>query len=246
AVRRSIGLTGQYATLDDLLSGRENLVMMGRLRHLDRRAARRDAQNLLDRFDLAHAADRPVRTYSGGMRRRLDLAASLLGGPPVLFLDEPTTGLDPRSRAGLWDTVRELLGTGVTILLTTQYLEEADQLADRIALINGGRITAEGTSDQLKRRVGTARLDLSFATEAERRQAAHLLLPSEARHGAGDTRLSVPVDGVDELGHLIGRLGHAGVRVADFEVSKPTLDDVFLSMTEDSTATGPAPVEARR
>ncbi|GAB3587601.1 daunorubicin resistance protein DrrA family ABC transporter ATP-binding protein [Amycolatopsis endophytica] len=227
-VRRIIGVTGQQTAVDRILTGHENLVMMGRLFRLGTAAARRRADELLDRFDLTEAGGRPVKTYSGGMERRLDLAISLITAPPVLFLDEPTTGLDPRSRAGVWDTVRDLLAGGVTVLLTTQYLEEADELADRVALIDNGRVVAEGTPESLKQRVGSERLDLTFATAGAFELARLVLGP--AHFGEGHT-LSVPVDGAHDVREILNRLEQAGAQVADLALTRPTLDDVFLSLT---------------
>ncbi|WP_431905797.1 ATP-binding cassette domain-containing protein [Amycolatopsis thermoflava] len=231
-VRRIIGVTGQQTGVDRLLTGYENLVMMGRLFRLGAAAARRRATELLERFDLTEAAGRPVKTYSGGMERRLDLAISMITAPPVLFLDEPTTGLDPRSRAGVWETVRDLLAGGVTVLLTTQYLEEADELADRIAVIDGGRVVAEGTPASLKQRVGSERLDLTFAT-AEAFEVARLVL-GEAHAGEGLV-LNVPVDGARDVREVLERLDRAGADVADLALTRPSLDDVFLSLTGSPT-----------
>ncbi|MEU0469154.1 ATP-binding cassette domain-containing protein [Amycolatopsis sp. NPDC006131] len=231
-VRRIIGVTGQQTGVDRLLTGYENLVMMGRLFRLGTAAARRRASELLEKFDLAEAAGRPVKTYSGGMERRLDLAISMITAPPVLFLDEPTTGLDPRSRAGVWETVRDLLAGGVTVLLTTQYLEEADELADRVAVIDGGRVVAEGTPASLKQRVGSERLDLTFAT-AETFEVARLVL-GEAHAGEGLV-LNVPVDGARDVREVLERLDQAGAEVADLALTRPSLDDVFLSLTGSTT-----------
>ncbi|WP_020420818.1 daunorubicin resistance protein DrrA family ABC transporter ATP-binding protein [Amycolatopsis sp. ATCC 39116] len=231
-VRRIIGVTGQQTGVDRLLTGYENLVMMGRLFRLGTAAARRRASELLEKFDLAEAAGRPVKTYSGGMERRLDLAISMITAPPVLFLDEPTTGLDPRSRAGVWETVRDLLAGGVTVLLTTQYLEEADELADRVAVIDGGRVVAEGTPASLKQRVGSERLDLTFAT-AEAFEVARLVL-GEAHAGEGLV-LNVPVDGARDVREVLERLDQAGAEVADLALTRPSLDDVFLSLTGSTT-----------
>ncbi|WP_431928815.1 ATP-binding cassette domain-containing protein [Amycolatopsis tucumanensis] len=231
-VRRIIGVTGQQTGVDRLLTGYENLVMMGRLFRLGTAAARRRASELLEKFDLTEAAGRPVKTYSGGMERRLDLAISMITAPPVLFLDEPTTGLDPRSRAGVWETVRDLLAGGVTVLLTTQYLEEADELADRVAVIDGGRVVAEGTPASLKQRVGSERLDLTFAT-AEAFEVARLVL-GEAHAGEGLV-LNVPVDGARDVREVLERLDQAGAEVADLALTRPSLDDVFLSLTGSTT-----------
>jgi len=225
-VRRAIGLTGQQVSLDTLLSGRENLIMMGRLFGLNTSRARERATELLDRFDLAEAADRPVKTYSGGMKRRLDLSVSLITSPPVLFLDEPTTGLDPRSRNDVWAVVRGLLDDGVSILLTTQYLEEADQLADRVAVISGGRIVAEGTPEQLKQRVGNERLELGFAGPDMLDQARRVIDGVPVEQG-----LSVAVEGAKDVKQILDRLAEAAIDVTDIALTKPTLDDVFLSLT---------------
>ncbi len=235
ALRAHIGLTGQYAALDEYLTGFENLEMVGRLYHLPRAQARRRAAELLERFDLVEAGGRLVKTYSGGMRRRLDLAASLMAEPPVLFLDEPTTGLDPRSRIVVWQMVRELVAGGTTVLLTTQYLEEADQLADRIAVIDGGRVIAAGTPDELKARVGGARLEVTVAREADLEAAARLLRP----YGDGSLhvdreqrRITVPAaDGPGLLASVVRELDAAGIRVDDLGLHRPTLDDVFLALT---------------
>ena len=235
AVRRRIGLSGQYASVDEHLTGRANLVMIGELSRLPRREAKRRAAELLARFDLEPAAGRPVRTYSGGMRRRLDLAASLLGRPSVLFLDEPTTGLDPLSRLTLWDIIRDLVGAGTTLLLTTQYLDEADRLADRICVIDGGRVSAEGTPAELKAAVGPAHLRLSIPATASLILAAQIL----AGHAAGPVRqlagaggLEVPV--VPRAGlvtEVVRVLDAAGIEVDDIALRRPSLDDVFHTLT---------------
>jgi ABC-2 type transport system ATP-binding protein len=244
-VRRVIGLTGQYAALDEHLSGRANLVMIGQLSRLTAKAARRRAEGMLERFDLTAAAERPVRTYSGGMRRRLDLAASLIGGPAVLFLDEPTAGLDPNARAMTWQIVRELAAEGTTLLLTTQYLEEADQLAGRIAVIDGGRVVAEGTPDQLKSSAGSAQLTVVLAWGSDPRAAIAALQPY-ARGGVqpdeDGRRLSVPVAAGEGLTtRVVHALAAAGVLVNDVTIKHASLDDVFLSLTGQVTGqvTGP-------
>ncbi|MEV0676171.1 ATP-binding cassette domain-containing protein [Actinosynnema sp. NPDC050436] len=228
-VRAAISLTGQYAAVDELLTGRENLAMMARLRRLDRRAARERAADLLERFDLADAADRRVAAYSGGMRRRLDLAASLVVRPEVLFLDEPTTGLDPRSRAGVWAAVADLARSGVTVLLTTQYLEEADRLADRIAVLHGGAIAAEGTASELKDRAGAGTVELFLPDRAALDGAAAAL------DGLPDARrlcLRVPGDGsARHVREVLDLLDRRGVPVDRLELRRPTLDEVFLSLT---------------
>jgi len=235
-VRRSIGLAGQYAAVDGLLTGAENLALMGRLHHLGRAGARRRAAELLERFELTGAAHRPVKTYSGGMRRRLDLAVTLIAEPPVIFLDEPTTGLDPRSRQTLWTAVEDLAGNGVTILLTTQYLEEADRLADRIVLIDGGSVIAEGTAEELKRRIARERVELLFGTgedfdRASARLAARLALPFAARDAARRS-LTLPTDGsAAEVRGLLDDLAGHGVAVDRMALHRPTLDDVFMALT---------------
>ncbi|GAB2773632.1 ATP-binding cassette domain-containing protein [Amycolatopsis magusensis] len=223
-VRRSIGLTGQFSAVDKLLTGRENLIMMGRLQHLGRGAKAR-AGELLEQFSLTEAADRPAKTYSGGMFRRLDLAASLITSPPVLFLDEPTTGLDPRSRTTMWEAIRQLLTGGTTILLTTQYLDEADQLADRIAVLDDGQVIAEGSADELKAKVGDERAELTFDDPADTARACAVLAVPQTE------LLSVRISGVRELRLLLERLDGAGLEPASLRVKKPTLDDVFLSVT---------------
>ena len=231
-VRRTIGLTGQYAAVDELLSGRENLRMFGELFHLSGRRAGQRADELLARFDLEDAADRPARTYSGGMRRRLDLASSLLVRPRLLFLDEPTTGLDPRSRNAIWEVTRELVAEGTTLLLTTQYLEEADQLADRIAVIDHGTIIAEGTGDDLKDRVGGQVIDIALAA-AEDAATACAMVPG-AEPTDDPRRIRVPVDADDALAALsrvAGQLAGAGIYVRDVGLRRPTLDEVFLDLT---------------
>ncbi|MEJ2855523.1 MULTISPECIES: ATP-binding cassette domain-containing protein [unclassified Saccharothrix] len=228
-VRAAISLTGQYAAVDAEQTGRENLAMIGRLRHLGRGGARRRTAELLERFDLAGAADRRVKTYSGGMRRRLDLAMSLVARPEVIFLDEPTTGLDPASRATMWDAIRDLVHTGTTIFLTTQYLEEADRLADRIVVLHRGKVAAEGTADALKAQVGGDRVDLSFDTVADLDAATALFdgFPDPAR-----LLLSVPSDGTAaHLHRLLDDLRGSGVPVARVSSHRPTLDDVFLALT---------------
>ncbi|MBK1782770.1 ATP-binding cassette domain-containing protein [Prauserella cavernicola] len=237
-VRASIGLTGQQTAVDDLLSGYENLVLMGRLFRLGAGSARRRARELLELFDLAAAGRRQVKTYSGGMRRRLDLAISLVTAPPVLFLDEPTTGLDPRSRGDVWTTVRGLLADGVTVLLTTQYLEEADQLADRVVVIDGGAVVADGTPAELKRQVGAERLELTFS-DAGALATAHRVLTADRPRGDGDLTLSVPVEHAKDIKRVLDQLAGSGVEPGELFVAKPTLDDVFLTLT-GQTATGGA------
>lgn len=232
AIRRVIGLTGQSAAVDELLTGRENLVMMGRLYRLTSASAAARAQELLEEFDLVAAAERPAKTYSGGMRRRLDLAVSLIATPPVIFLDEPTTGLDPRSRIAMWDIIKRLLASGTTILLTTQYLEEADQLADRIVVIDGGKVIAEGTAAELKGKVGKDRLELTFE-DAKSREAAVKLLGQ--RLAVTDQKSHVASLVIDDINHdvaaVLGDLDRAHIKLAAMTVHKPTLDDVFLTLT---------------
>ena len=236
AVRRAVSLTGQHAAVDEVLTGRENLVMMARLRHASRSAARATAEQLLTRFDLVEAADRAVGTYSGGMARRLDIALSLVGDPQVLFLDEPTTGLDPRSRRDVWTAVEELAGSGVTVLLTTQYLEEADQLADRVTVLAGGRVAAEGTADELKSRIGgeTVQLVLPDSTALT---AASVVLAGRGRIDESGLSLHVTTDGsAGAVRDLLQLMAARDVAVDRVAVHRPTLDDVFLALTEEVAA----------
>jgi daunorubicin resistance ABC transporter ATP-binding subunit len=243
AVRDRIGLTGQYAAVDGLLTGRENLQMFGELFHLSTRDARRRADELLERFDLTDAADRRAGGYSGGMRRRLDLASSLLIRPQLLFLDEPTTGLDPRSRNAIWQVTRELVGEGTTLLLTTQYLEEADQLADRVAVIDHGRIIAEGTGDELKDQVGGQVVEIRVAEQRELDRAVACLRGAEA---VSLDRLRVAVgerDALTALAEVARALADAGVDVRDAGLARPTLDDVFLELTGHPAPNDGGPTE---
>ncbi|MFJ6438142.1 ATP-binding cassette domain-containing protein [Streptomyces sp. NPDC091416] len=230
-VRRRIGLLGQNAAVDEQLGGRQNLEMFGRLYHLGARRAGARADELLDRFGLADTGRKAVAEYSGGMRRRLDLAASLITDPEVLFLDEPTTGLDPRGRAEVWAAVRALVGSGTTVLLTTQYLEEADQLADRISLVDGGRVAAEGTADELKARVGGDRIDVVVRDGAQLDRAAALLVGGAVKDP--DRRLvGAPAgDRMATLSRTVRVLEEAGIEAEDIAVRRPTLDEVFLSLT---------------
>jgi ABC-2 type transport system ATP-binding protein len=236
-LRSRIGLTGQYAAVDEYLTGRENLEMVGRLYHLPKKAARRRADELLERFDLSDSATRLVKTYSGGMRRRLDLAASLVLSPPVLFLDEPTTGLDPRSRLTMWEIIGELVAGGTTLLLTTQYLDEADRLADRIAVVDTGKVIAEGTADQLKARVGGERLELVVSEDKSLGSAARVLgryaqREDGVRTDPGRRQVGATVEGGARLLAAVVRdLDAAGVQVDDLGLRRPTLDDVFLALT---------------
>jgi len=236
-VRRRVGLTGQYAALDNSLTGRANLVMIGRLSRLTRAEAWRRASELLDRFDLTEAAGRAVKSYSGGMRRRLDLAASLIGRPEVLFLDEPTTGLDPQSRAVMWDIIRELAAAGTTLLLTTQYLDEADRLASQIAVIDGGRVIAKGTPDELKAKAGEDRVSVTLAPGSDAAAAvAAVSAHATGPVAVGGLRLTAQVparDGVTT--DLIRSLDQAGIRATSIAVRRPSLDDVFLTLTGHGT-----------
>jgi ABC-2 type transport system ATP-binding protein len=230
AVRAVIGVTGQLTAVDSLLTGEENLLVMADLRHLGRREGRRRAAELLERFDLAGAARKPAATYSGGMRRRLDLAMGLVGEPRIVFLDEPTTGLDPRSRRTMWQIIRGLVAGGATILLTTQYLEEADELADRIALLDHGRLVAEGTPDELKRRIPGGHIRLQFAYPDGLEAAARTL--GEAVRDDQALTLQVPSDGsVKSLRDLLDRLDDASIEVGGLSIHTPDLDDVFLTLT---------------
>jgi ABC-2 type transport system ATP-binding protein len=234
-VRYLIGLSGQYAAVDENLTGRENLWMFGRLYQLSSAEARRRANELLEQFDIAEAGDRLVKTYSGGMRRRLDLGSALIGRPEILFLDEPTTGLDPRSRLGMWDVIRALVREGKTLLLTTQYLEEADELADAIAVVDHGRIIARGTADELKLQVGGERIEVVVHDRTRIDEARQIL----GRIGVGAAsvdehtrRVTVPSDGgASRLVVVVRDLGAAGISIDDMGLRRPTLDDVFLSLT---------------
>jgi ABC-2 type transport system ATP-binding protein len=233
-VKARLGLIGQHAAVDEILSGRQNLVMFGRLHHLGAHAAARRADELLERFGLAAAAGKSVKQYSGGMRRRLDLAAGLLTEPPVLFLDEPTTGLDPRSRGEIWAAVRTLVKRGTTVLLTTQYLEEADQLADRIAVLDHGSLVAEGTPDELKSVLGGDRVDVLLADPADVDRAL-AVLGGDADAETG--RISVPAnDRVGELTAVVQALAVAGIAARDIAIRRPTLDEVFLRLTGTEVA----------
>ncbi|MFF4210040.1 ATP-binding cassette domain-containing protein [Streptomyces sp. NPDC001796] len=235
AVRRSVGLSGQFAAVDEYLTGRENLQMVGRLYQMRGKAAKQRATELLEQFHLTDAADRPTKTYSGGMRRRLDLAAALVVRPPVMFMDEPTTGLDPRNRQQLWEVIKQLVSDGTTLLLTTQYLEEADHLAHDIAVVDHGRVIARGTSDQLKARTGGERVEVVVHEREHIATAAEVL----SRFGKGDAtveehtrKLTVPVTGGAKLlAEIIRELDSRGIEMDDVGLRRPTLDDVFLSLT---------------
>jgi len=231
-VRGVIGLTGQSAAVDELLTGRENLFMMGRLYRLTKESAKARAEELLEEFDLVDAADRPAKTYSGGMRRRLDLAVSLIAAPPVIFLDEPTTGLDPRSRLAMWAIIKKLMAQGTTILLTTQYLEEADQLADRIVVIDNGKVIAEGTAKELKGKVGKDRLELTLSNNVAFTKAIDLLGKDVADSDKKNRTVTVVIkDTNKDIKAVLETLSSNKVTLESMAVHKPTLDDVFLSLT---------------
>jgi ABC-2 type transport system ATP-binding protein len=246
-LREEIGLAGQYAAVDESLTGHENLELFGRLYRLDRATARRRADELLESFDLTDAATRLVNTYSGGMRRRLDLAAALVAHPPVLFLDEPTTGLDLRSRLGLWETIERQVAEGATVLLTTQYLEEADRLANKIAVIDHGTLIAEGTGAELKDRVGGDRLEVRLTDPSQAEIAMSVLTAvTGAQPLAEDTLVRAPVSRREgTVAEALRRLDDAGVDVADLTLRRPTLDDVFLHLTGHAADEG-EPVEEER
>ncbi|MCQ6560535.1 ATP-binding cassette domain-containing protein [Paenibacillus mendelii] len=233
-VRQLIGVTGQYASVDESLSATENLIIFSRLLGLSRAEARRKAEDLLEEFGLSEAARRPLKNFSGGMRRRLDLAASLIAQPPLIFLDEPTTGLDPRTRAQMWDTIRRLVNTGSTVLLTTQYLDEADQLADRIAVIDRGRVVAEGTVDELKASVGTSSLHLRVQHPRDieyARQTIEQVLHVQSNVSSEAGKITAPMADADRVTDLLIALRAAGIHLAEISVQKPTLDEVFLTIT---------------
>ncbi|MEV4516812.1 ATP-binding cassette domain-containing protein [Dactylosporangium sp. NPDC049525] len=230
AVRAAIGVTGQFSAVDNLITGEENMLLMGDLHHLSKRAGRRAAVELLERFDLTDAAKKPASTYSGGMRRRLDLAMTLVGNPRIIFLDEPTTGLDPRSRHNMWQIIRELVADGATVFLTTQYLEEADELADRIAVLNDGKIAAEGTADQLKRLIPGGHVRLRF-TDPVSYQSATLALPDAVRDEES-LALQIASDGSQrDLRSILDRLDSVHVEADELTVHTPDLDDVFFALT---------------
>ncbi|WP_406191245.1 ATP-binding cassette domain-containing protein [Streptomyces griseus] len=247
-VRANIGLTGQYAAVDERLTARENLTLIGRLYRLGKKETATRTESLLERFELTAAAHRPLSTYSGGMRRRLDLAASLIGRPPLLFLDEPTTGLDPSSRLALWDMIREQVAAGVTILLTTQYLDEADQLAGRVAVLDQGKVIADGTPDQLKRKVGGEWLEVTVATPetaADTVRALSSAIAGEPTLSEDGLTVSAPVaEGTHSIAAVAASLAAAGVEVVDFALRRPSLDDVFLTLIGKTAAAVPEPQKA--
>jgi ABC-2 type transport system ATP-binding protein len=231
-IRQSIGLTGQYTAVDEYLTGFENLEMMGRLYHLSRSEIKQRVPKLLEQFDLIEAAHRPVKTYSGGMRRKLDLAAGLIASPPIVFLDEPTSSLDPRSRLAVWDIIKKLLSEGTTVFLTTQHLEEADTLADRVAVINGGRIIANDTPERLKNLVGKERLELVFKTPEDFARTLIIIKGSELYHDQKANSVSLAVErGVIDIQEILNRMEKAGIQVETLTLRKPTLDDVFMHFT---------------
>ncbi|MCM2388926.1 ATP-binding cassette domain-containing protein [Streptomyces albipurpureus] len=233
AVRAAIGVTGQFSAVDGLITGEENMLLMADLHHLSRREGRRTAAELLERFDLTDAAKKPAATYSGGMKRRLDLAMTLVGNPRIIFLDEPTTGLDPRSRHNMWQIIRELVSDGVTVFLTTQYLEEADQLADRIAVLNDGKIAAEGTADELKRLIPGGHIRLRFTDPAAYQAARHAL--DEVTPDDEALSLQIPSDGSQrELRSLLDWLDAADIEADELTVHTPDLDDVFFALTSNT------------
>ncbi|MED1953799.1 ATP-binding cassette domain-containing protein [Brevibacillus centrosporus] len=238
-VRQLIGVTGQYASVDESLSATENLIIFSRLLGLGRSEARKKAENLLEEFGLTEAAKRPLKHFSGGMRRRLDLAASLIAQPPLIFLDEPTTGLDPRTRSQMWDTIRRLVVTGSTVLLTTQYLDEADQLADRIAVIDRGHVVAEGTVDELKASVGTSALHLRVHDAkdiAGAQEIVEQVLQVRSSVTAEAAKITAPMADADQVTDLLIALRTRGIQLAEISVQKPTLDEVFLTITGHGTA----------
>ncbi|MGV8142303.1 MAG: ATP-binding cassette domain-containing protein [Candidatus Pacearchaeota archaeon] len=244
-VKKSIGLTGQYAAVDEYLSGEENLIMMGQLYRLTKRDAIRRTKELLVQFDLVDAAKRAVKTYSGGMRRRLDLAMSLIASPPIIFLDEPTTGLDPRSRLTMWKIIKDLVSQGTTVLLTTQYMEEADQLANKIIVIDHGKVIAQGTAHELKTKVGSERLQLVMATQKDFKNALEIL-GNIIQSDVQNRTINVSVDeGVSTLKEVLDKLDYAKIKVETLSLHRPTLDDVFLSLTGHTASKEDAKEESK-
>ncbi|MEU9586490.1 ATP-binding cassette domain-containing protein [Streptomyces werraensis] len=244
AVRAAIGVTGQFSAVDGLITGEENMLLMADLNHLPKAEGRRVAAELLERFDLADAAKKPASTYSGGMKRRLDIAMTLVGSPRIIFLDEPTTGLDPRARHNMWQIIRELVTGGVTVFLTTQYLEEADQLADRIAVLHEGRIAAEGTAEQLKRIVPGGHVRLRFTDPAAYRTAAAAL--TEASRDDDALALQLPSDGTQrELRAILDHLDAVGIEADELTLHTPDLDDVFFALTEAAVVPAPSAVPSK-
>lgn len=237
-VRENIGLAGQYAAVDEILSGRENLEMVGQLYHMTRKQAKARAQELLEQFTLTDAADRSVKTYSGGMRRRLDLAASIVARPPILFLDEPTTGLDPRTRIDMWNTIRQLVSDGTTLLLTTQYLEEADELADKIVVIDRGSVIAEGTADELKSDLASDFIDLKVTNPENVDQAVDLLTPMSLESPQADNirgQITIAVEnGAQSIAEVVRILDNGEISIAELNLRRPSLNDVFLSITGEA------------
>ncbi len=231
-VRASIGLTGQYAAVDEYLTGRENLEMVGQLYRMSRQEVKRKSHELIEKFDLAESSDRPVKTYSGGMRRRIDLAMSIIASPPIIFLDEPTTGLDPRSRITMWEIIKELALTDITILLTTQYMEEADNLSDRIIVIDHGGVIAEGTPQELKAKVGSEHLEFIVSPESDFEKAAKVLYGKTLRTDKKRRSLSIPTkNGAGDLQKTLNSFEKEGIELESLSLHRPTLDDVFLTLT---------------
>jgi ABC-2 type transport system ATP-binding protein len=241
-VRKIIGLTGQYAAIDEYLTGRENLEMMGRLYHLSKNESKRRAKELLEQFDLLEASERPAKTYSGGMRRKLDLAASLVATPPIIFLDEPTTGLDPRSRISMWKIIEDLKKKGTTILLTTQYLDEADRLANRIAVIDHGVVIALGTANELKNKIGKNRLELNFVKNTDLKNAERVISHKSFVLDEVENNITIQIEnGVKEVKEILDIMESASIKVEGMSLHKPTLDDVFLGLTGHESVSSKSP-----